>query len=168
MSKHTLGTWKWWMSNSFPRLSGLDGKDGGVLCQIVSKSDGYPDLILSKANTELVEAAPDLLEVLKGALGWFNNGLAREHYDKAVSAIAKRPKVNHEANRANIAVVAHCCTQTRGRLTIGDAAFHHRHRDTPNGTDIPPARGVVPTPSSNEVALSLLAVLRARNAQCNA
>lgn len=89
MGGYTKGPWKWWTNNSFRRLSGPDGKDGGVLCPTVSKSDGHPDLIVSKANMELIEAAPDLLEALEGALGWLNNGLAHEHYDKAVAAIAK-------------------------------------------------------------------------------
>lgn len=65
MSGYTKGPWKWWTSNSFRRLSGPDGKDGGVLCPTVSRNDGHPDLIVSKADMALIESAPDLLEVLE-------------------------------------------------------------------------------------------------------
>jgi hypothetical protein len=66
--KGTPGPWKWWTSNSFLRLSGADGKDGGVICPTVSSSDRHPDLIVSPADMALIEAAPDLLEALQGAL----------------------------------------------------------------------------------------------------
>ena len=68
MGKHTPGPWKWWTSNSFRRLSGPDGKDGAVLCPTVSRSDGNPDLIVSKHDMALIESAPDLLEALEDCL----------------------------------------------------------------------------------------------------
>lgn len=77
--------WKWWTSNSFKRLSSAD-KDGGVICPTVQRSDGHPDLIVSKEDMALIEVAPDLLEVLQDALSAINdmanilnlNGLADE------------------------------------------------------------------------------------------
>ncbi|MGK8932029.1 hypothetical protein ACRS85_03900 [Pluralibacter gergoviae] len=56
--------WKWWTSNSFRRLSSAD-KDGGVICPTVQRSDGHPDLIVSKEDMALIEAAPELLGTLQ-------------------------------------------------------------------------------------------------------
>lgn len=42
-----------------------------------------------EANGELIAAAPELLEALKEALPWINNGLARGAHAKAVAAIKK-------------------------------------------------------------------------------
>jgi hypothetical protein len=46
----TPGPWKWWTSCSWRRLSSAvrgHDRDGGVICPIVSRSDGHPDLIVS-------------------------------------------------------------------------------------------------------------------------
>jgi hypothetical protein len=55
--------WKWWTSNSFRRLTGPDGRDGGVLCGAV-QTDGQPDVCASEGTRNLIERAPELLEQL--------------------------------------------------------------------------------------------------------
>lgn len=91
MSGYTKGPWKWWTSNSFRRLSGPDGKDGGVLCPTVSRSDGHPDLIVSKADMALIESAPDLLEALEDMVESYEHEASAENPSllKARAAIAK-------------------------------------------------------------------------------
>ena len=42
------GPWEVWTSNSFRRVSGPDGCDGGVLCGTVQRSDGHPDLSMTE------------------------------------------------------------------------------------------------------------------------
>lgn len=53
----TPGPWKWWTSCSWRRLSsaarGYD-RDGGVICPIVSRSDGHPDLIVSDEDMAFI------------------------------------------------------------------------------------------------------------------
>lgn len=63
--KHTPGPWEWWTSNSLMRLTGADGKDGGVL--YAAMHSGVPDVSVSEANARLIAAAPDLLRVLEDA-----------------------------------------------------------------------------------------------------
>ena len=63
--------WKWWDSNSFRRLSSAN-KDGGVICPTVQRSDGHPDLIVSKEDMALIESAPELLEALQLSLAAMN------------------------------------------------------------------------------------------------
>lgn len=87
MSGYTKGPWKWWTSNSFRRLSGPDGKDGGVLCPTVSRSDGHPDLIVSKADMALIESAPDLLEALEAVVRVADRDTVE--FNMARAAIAK-------------------------------------------------------------------------------
>lgn len=62
--KGTPGPWEWWTSNSFLRLSSkATGKDGGVIDSHVMR-DGHPTLIVKKEDMALIEAAPELLEVI--------------------------------------------------------------------------------------------------------
>lgn len=42
------GPWEVWSSNSFRRITGPDGKDGGVLSAYVQRSDGHPDLSMTE------------------------------------------------------------------------------------------------------------------------
>jgi hypothetical protein len=62
----TARPWKWWTSNSFRRLSGADGRDGGVLSATVHQ-DGQPDINGSQVDKDLivvaVNALPDLLDL---------------------------------------------------------------------------------------------------------
>jgi hypothetical protein len=39
--KHTALPWEWWSSNSHYRLTGADGKDGGVISASIAR-DGMP------------------------------------------------------------------------------------------------------------------------------
>lgn len=63
-TSHTPGPWEWWTSNSYRRLSGPDGKDGGVLHATVLR-DGQPDVVCRDADRALIAAAPNLLATLK-------------------------------------------------------------------------------------------------------
>jgi hypothetical protein len=58
------GPWKWWTSNSALRLTGLDGKDGGVLSAYVHS--GWADIACSAENRAFIEASnPDtVLELI--------------------------------------------------------------------------------------------------------
>ncbi len=62
-NKITPGPWSWWTSNSFMRLTGADGKDGGVLS---ASADGFrfATITVSKADARLIAAAPELLAAL--------------------------------------------------------------------------------------------------------
>jgi hypothetical protein len=51
----TPGPWQWWTSNSTLRLTGADGKDGGVLHAYVHS--GYGDISCNEANRAFIEAA---------------------------------------------------------------------------------------------------------------
>lgn len=87
--KGTPGPWEWWTSNSFLRLSSkATGKDGGVIDSYVMR-DGHPTLVVKKEDMALIEAAPELLEVLQECLPWVNNGLARGTHAKALAVIDK-------------------------------------------------------------------------------
>lgn len=55
----TPGPWKWWTSNSALRLSGADGKDGGVLAAVMHSS--WPDILCSPANQAFIAAADPLV-----------------------------------------------------------------------------------------------------------
>jgi len=58
------GPWEWWTSNSFRRLSGPDGKDGGVLHAVVLR-DGVPDVEVSEEDAALLaHARTDLPRLL--------------------------------------------------------------------------------------------------------
>lgn len=57
--------WELWTSNSFRRITGPDGKDGGVLSAYRQRSDGHPDLSMPEdqlfALVRLRNALPGLL-----------------------------------------------------------------------------------------------------------
>lgn len=78
--RHTPGPWRMWTSNSYRRISSeATGKDGDVLCAVVQRSDGHPDLHFSNGGFEgpdalLMLAAPDLLAASRKALGVLAGG----------------------------------------------------------------------------------------------
>lgn len=85
MSKQTPGPWEWWTSNSVRRLTGADGKDGGVLYAYRAASDGVADIAVSDANARLIAASPDLLEACKTFVEWLrreDEGMPQEWRDK--------------------------------------------------------------------------------------
>ena len=88
---YTPGPWKWWTSNSFLRLSSeSDGKDGGVICPTVSRSDGHPDLIVKREDMALIAAAPELLEALHSIVLNANPALfSPGQLEQATAAITK-------------------------------------------------------------------------------
>jgi hypothetical protein len=51
----TPGPWQWWTSNSTLRLTGADGKDGGVLSGTCYR--GVGDIVCTKANAAFIAAA---------------------------------------------------------------------------------------------------------------
>jgi hypothetical protein len=51
------GPWEVWTSCSFRRISRRDGGDGDVLCGVVQRSDGHPDLSM---NEKQLQALCDL------------------------------------------------------------------------------------------------------------
>ncbi|MFC7515117.1 hypothetical protein ACFQUU_08885 [Herbaspirillum sp. GCM10030257] len=55
----TPGPWKWWTSNSVVRLSGADGKDGGVLSAVMLTNG--PAILCSPANQAFIAAADPLV-----------------------------------------------------------------------------------------------------------
>lgn len=55
----TPGPWKWWTSNSVLRLTGADGKDGGVLSAVMHSN--WPDILCSPANQAFIAAADPLV-----------------------------------------------------------------------------------------------------------
>ncbi len=71
LSAATARPWKWWTSNSFRRLSGADGKDGGVLYAVRHPHDGQCDIVGSQANKDLIVAAvnalPQLIRIAEAA-----------------------------------------------------------------------------------------------------
>ena len=70
-AKHTPGPWRIWTSCSFRRISSAaTGKDGDVLCAVVQRSDGHPDLHFSNGgfdgpDARLITAAPEMLHELR-------------------------------------------------------------------------------------------------------
>ena len=46
------GPWEVWTSCSFRRISGPDGRDGGVLCGVIQRSDGHPDLSMNERQLQ--------------------------------------------------------------------------------------------------------------------
>lgn len=51
----TPGPWEWWTSNSVLRLSGADGKDGGVISATMHAH--WPDIMVNWENREYLAAA---------------------------------------------------------------------------------------------------------------
>lgn len=68
-----VGPWAVASSNSFRRINGPDGKDGGVLHAYAQRGDGHPDLSMSEAHLwalcRVVNAMPRLLVALEEAEG---------------------------------------------------------------------------------------------------
>jgi hypothetical protein len=54
----TPGPWQWWTSNSTLRLTGADGKDGGVLHAYAHR--GYGDISCNDFNRAFIAAANPL------------------------------------------------------------------------------------------------------------
>lgn len=59
------GPWECWTSNSFRRITGPDGRDGGVLSGIKQRSDGHPDLSMRESE---VYALCKMVNLVRGIL----------------------------------------------------------------------------------------------------
>lgn len=63
------GPWEVWTSCSFRRITGPDGRDGGVLSAINQRGDGHPDLSMNeeqlRALVDLRNELPALLRAIK-------------------------------------------------------------------------------------------------------
>lgn len=97
MSEHTPGPWQWWTSNSWLRLTGPDGRDGGVLYPYNTPSNRHPHLCVSAPDMLLIQAAPEMYEALKAArdrLTFYNTD--EEVEDMIEAAIAKAEGRNDE------------------------------------------------------------------------
>ena len=72
----TLGPWEWWTSNSVLRLTGADGRDGGVLYAYARAHAGHADVqcsaedqaFIAAANPAAILALLDQLEAANGRL----------------------------------------------------------------------------------------------------
>jgi hypothetical protein len=92
--KHTPGPWEMWTSNSFRRISGPDGRDGGVLCAITQCRHGHPDLHFGNGgfngpDARLILAAPELAKEIESAirrLDWFLDANP-DHVDSTLNVI---------------------------------------------------------------------------------
>jgi hypothetical protein len=102
----TPGPWKWWTSCSWRRLRHDDrGKSVDVLMPCVAP-DGQPDIIVSKDDMPLIEAAPDLLAALKQLLAghyatWMADRGEVEGFRASQNRFEEKPEVI--ASRAAIA-----------------------------------------------------------------
>lgn len=57
--------WEWWTSNSFRRLSGADGKDGGVAFAFNNPADKHPDICINEQDARyIVTCANEMPRVL--------------------------------------------------------------------------------------------------------
>ncbi|MGX5087105.1 hypothetical protein [Enterobacter sp. UPMP2052] len=74
--KHTPGPWYW-------DSEGLGSKD------VLVFGKGYPFEMTSKANKQLIAAAPDLLEALQDALHAYDKHGEHPEWDFARAAISK-------------------------------------------------------------------------------
>lgn len=63
LRKASAGPWEWWTSCSFRRLSGPDGKDGGVLRAVVYH-DGVAGIEGSEGDMDFVAHAREDVENL--------------------------------------------------------------------------------------------------------
>ena len=67
LAEATPSPWVWWTSSSWRRLS--HDADGDVICPVVSRSDGHPDLEVSEPDMALIaalrNAAPALIEFVE-------------------------------------------------------------------------------------------------------
>jgi len=78
--KHTPGPWSMWTSCSFRRISSASGGDGDVLCAVVQRADGHPDLHFSNGGFEgpdakLILAAPEMFEALQAMSAHYSGSL---------------------------------------------------------------------------------------------
>lgn len=62
------GPWEVWTSCSFRRITGSDGKDGGVLSGIVQRSDGHADLSMPEEQLQALVALRNALPSMLAAL----------------------------------------------------------------------------------------------------
>lgn len=67
MGKHTATPWSWWTSNSHARLTGADGRDGGVISASIS-SDGMAVVNVSPADAAFIVRACNAHDQLVAAL----------------------------------------------------------------------------------------------------
>jgi hypothetical protein len=75
---HTPGPWKWWTSCSWRRLMGGEPGRETMVAEPIVATDGHPDIVVSKENMALIEAAPDLLEATRCLLGWLDPDSLRD------------------------------------------------------------------------------------------
>ncbi|WNG69303.1 hypothetical protein [Cupriavidus gilardii] len=82
----TPGPWEWWTSNSFLRLSGSDGRDGGVLyaCNIRNE---YATVVVSEADRRFIAEARTALPALIARIHELEQ--ERDHYRMAAEAEAR-------------------------------------------------------------------------------
>src|SRR5678816_275963 len=65
LKRASPGPWEWWTSNSFRRLSGPDGHDGGIACAVIAH-DGVPDISIREGDMDLIaHARMDLLNLVR-------------------------------------------------------------------------------------------------------
>lgn len=67
-AKHTATPWKWWTSNSHMRLTGADGKDGGVISASIA-ADGIPVVNVTPDDAAFIVRACNAHDDLVTALG---------------------------------------------------------------------------------------------------
>ena len=72
LGKLTPAPWEWWTSNSFRRLTGGDGKDGGVLSGVIQPSDHHPDILGGGTDMEFIVLARAAFDVMMRR-GWTAN-----------------------------------------------------------------------------------------------
>ncbi len=58
------GEWETWTSCSFRRISRKNGGDGDVLCALIQRSDGHPDLSWGKRECDAICAIVNGLRAL--------------------------------------------------------------------------------------------------------
>ena len=78
----TPGPWEWWTSNSFLRLSGPDGRDGGVLyaCNIRNE---YATVVVSEADLRFIAEARTALPALIARIRELEQDAARYQHVRA-------------------------------------------------------------------------------------
>lgn len=93
----TPGPWRWWTSCSFRRLSSdATGKDGDVLSGTTQRYDGHPDIIVSDADRDHIEACnPAAIAELCKAV----KELQAERYTQVDSAFEQGRQLGMEQGR---------------------------------------------------------------------
>jgi hypothetical protein len=90
----SAGPWKWWTSNSTLRLTGADGKDGGVLSGTCYR--GVGDISCSAENRAFIEASnPATVLALIAEVERLRADAERYRWlrDKANSQLGRAPMV---------------------------------------------------------------------------